>query len=197
MKEKLKLSKKNILIILLLIVIALCSIRGIIAYITRTTIAKNIITFGNLKMQLIETTIAENNKEIEVDLNDEINILENSKLSRLVKVKNLGKHDFFVRISMNMIGKEKNGEEFDANKFVLYNLNKTDWIYENGWYYYKKIVKPNEITSNLITEIDFDINNISEKYPSSVFKLDIKAEAVQAENNAENVLEVLGWPSEK
>ena len=34
------------------------------------------------------------------------------------------------------------------------------------------------------------------KFPNGNFKLDIRAEAVQAENNAENVLEVMGWPAE-
>lgn len=196
MNENKELSKKSILITLLIIVIALLSITSIIAYITRNTIAKNVITFGSLKMQLLQTTLDENNNEVEVNNDEDINITHKSKLSRLVKIKNLGKHDFFARISLNMILIDQNNQEFNANEYVTYKINTEDWFYKNGWYYYKKIVKQNEITSNLITEINFNTNSITSSFPEGKINLDIKAEAVQAENNEENVFDALGWPSE-
>ena len=102
---------------------------------------------------------------------------------------------FFARISLNLVGTDTNNQTFDANKFVIYNINNEDWIYKDGWYYYKKIVKQDEITSNLLTEVYFNINDITIEYPNSKVKLDINAEAVQAENNNEKVLEAVGWPS--
>lgn len=68
-------------------------------------------------------------------------------------------------------------------------------MFKDGWYYYKKEVEENEVTSNLITQINFDTNNITSNYPNGEFKIDIKAEAVQAENNEKEVLNVVGWPS--
>ena len=195
MNENRALKKRIMIIFLLTIIIVLISIASIVAFISRSTIAKNIITFGNLKMQLIETTLDENNQEVEVDNNENLNITNMPNLSRIVKVKNLGNHDFYARVSLKIIGKDSNNQEIDVTKYVSYNLNTEDWIYKDGWYYYKKIVKQNEYTSSLITEINFDVNSITSKLSDGTIKLDIDAEAVQAENNAENVLDVLGWPS--
>lgn len=195
MDENRELKKRIIIMIILIVIIVLLFTASLIAFTTRSTIAKNVITFGNLKMQLIQTTIDENNQEVEVEDNESTNITYKPKLSRNIKIKNLGKHDFFVRVSLHLVGIDENNQEFYVNKYVLYNINTEDWIYKDGWYYYKKIVKQNEITSSLVTEIDFDVNSITSKLYNVKFRLDIDAEAVQAENNAENVLDVLGWPS--
>ncbi len=187
----------NIFIILLIIVIVICLffVTATIAFITRSRTTNNIITFGNLKMELIQTGLDENGQEKNISNNDNLDITHNPIVSRIVKVKNLGKHSFFIRISLNIIGTDANKREFNANNLISYNLNTNDWIYKDGWYYYKKIVKENDITSNLMTQISFDINNITTNYPKGEFKLNINAEAVQAENNAEEVLNVVGWPS--
>jgi len=195
MENNKALNKRSVIVTLLIIVIVLLSAAWVVAYITRSTIAKNVITFGSIKMELIETTLNENNQEIEVEDNEILDITHKPELSRIVKIKNLGEHDFFARVSLHLVGTDANNQEIDATRYVSYNVNTQDWIYKDGWYYYKKIVKQNEITSNLITQVNFDVNNITSNYPNGKFKLDIKAEAVQAENNAENVLDVLGWPS--
>jgi len=187
--------KKTYIVVILLIIASMCLITTTIAFITRSIIAENIITFGNLKMQLIETTLDENNVEREVVNNEILDITNHSNVSRIVKIKNMGNHEFFARISLGIIGIDENNEEFNANKLVSYNLNTEDWVYRDGWYYYKKIIKGNETTSNLITEINFDINNITINYPGGKFKFDINAEVVQAENNANDVLDAVGWPS--
>jgi len=46
-----------------------------------------------------------------------------------------------------------------------------------------------------MTQINFNTNKITADYPKSNFKFNIKAEVVQAKNNAVNVLNVVGWPS--
>ena len=187
--------KKYLLFILLMIVIVLITITSVTAFITRSTIAKNVITFGSLKMQLLQTSLDENNNEVEVENNKDMNMTYKSTFSRIVKIKNLGKHSFFARISLNVIGIDTNNMKFDANQFVTYNINTKDWIYKDGWYYYKKVITQDEMSSNLLTEINFNVNEITTHYPNSKVKLDINAEAVQAENNNENVLEAVGWPS--
>ena len=56
-------------------------------------------------------------------------------VSRIIKVKNLGNHEFFLRISLDMIGIDENNNEFDANNLIKYDVNTEDWIYNDGWYY--------------------------------------------------------------
>lgn len=188
-------NKKINIEILLLAVICLFFIAATAAFIIRSTTANNIITFGNLKMQLIQTTLDQNNQEQEVAQTDDINITHKPVINRIIKIKNVGRHEFFVRVSPEIIGIDASNHSFKANELVLYNCNADDWIYRDGWYYYKKIVKRNETTSNLMTEVKFDLDKITANYPKGKFKLNIKAEAVQAENNADNVLSAVGWPS--
>lgn len=188
-------NKKCIMIFILLIFIIIFSIFSTVAFITMRIDAKNIITFGNLKMELIETTLNQDNTETIVENNDIIDITNITDLSRIIKIKNIGKHDFFTRVSLNLIGIDKDNIEFNATEYINLDINPTDWVYKDGWYYYKKIVKNNEITSELLTNIRFDVNSITSHYPNGKFKLDINAEAVQAENNSKDVLEVMGWPS--
>ncbi len=188
-------SKKEKIVILLLVIIAFfIFVVSTIAFRIYDKTANNVITFGNIKMQLLQTTLNKNNDEIDVNDDENFDITHNSTVSRRIKVKNLGKQEFFLRISLKMIGTDENNKEFNADDFVIYDLNTKDWIYKDGWYYYKNVVKENETTSNLITKIDFDINKITSLYPKSKFKFDVEAQAVQAQNNASNVLDVSGWP---
>lgn len=188
-------NKKYIMIFILLIFIIIFSIFSTVAFITMKIDAKNIITFGSLKMELIETTLNQDNTETKIENDDIIDITNISDLSRIIKVKNIGKHDFFTRVSLNLIGIDKDNVEFSATKYINYDVNSTEWIYKDGWYYYNKIVTRDEITTGLLTNIKFDVNSITSDYPNGKFKLDIKAETVQAENNSKDVLEAMGWPS--
>ena len=188
-------SRRIKIIILLLSIICLLIMATTVAFITREKVANNILTFGNIKMQLLQTTLDKNNMEKCINDDESFDIMHNSTVSRMIRVKNLGKHDFFLRISLKMMGKDKNNNEFDAYNLVTYDINTEDWIYREGWYYYKTIVKQGETTSNLITKIMFDIDNITSNYPNGNFKFDVDAQAVQSENNAKDVLSVEGWPS--
>lgn len=187
-------SKRLSISILLLTIISLFIIAATVTFINKEKAANNIITFGNIKIQLMQTTINENNEERFVDNNESFNITNHPIVSRIIKVKNLGKHEFFLRISLDMIGIDENNNEFNANNLMKYDINTEDWIYNDGWYYYKYIVKESEITSNLITQIFFDINNITSNYSNVKFKFNVNAQVVQAENNAKDVLNVIGWP---
>ena len=187
-------SKRLSIPIVLLTIIRLFIIAATVTFINKEKTANNIITFGNIKIQLMQTTINENNEERFVDNNESFNITNYPIVSRIIKVKNLGNHEFFLRISLDMIGIDENNNEFDANNLIKYDVNTEDWIYNDGWYYYKDIVKESEITSNLITRIFFDINNITSNYSNVKFKFNVNAQVVQAENNAKDILNVIGWP---
>ena len=190
-------SKKRRLVIFFLVIIAFfIFIISSVAFRVYNKTANNVITFGNIKMQLLQTTLNENNEEINVNNNEKFDITHTSTVSRRIKVKNLGKQEIFLRISLEMIGTDENNKEFNANDLVTYDVNENDWIYKDGWYYYKNTIKENEITSNLITEIAFDINNITTNYPKGNLKFNVKAQAVQAKNNAVDVLNVVGWPED-
>lgn len=182
--------KKSIIILIILCIITLISVTY--AYVVRKTNTSSIITFGSLKMELIETTIKDG-KEVRVDNNDDMDISNTNTVSRIIKVKNIGKHPMYVRILLNIKGKTKDKEEINTTNIISI-IPKDNWIYNDGYYYYDKALNPNETTTELIDEIIFDNNHIFQNYRGSKFTLDIKAEAVQSEHNKDDVLEVVGWP---
>lgn len=157
-----------------------------------TTKSNNVITFGKLKMELIETSIDKNGNERNVSNNENEYITINSSVSRRVRVKNICNHPMFIRIKLDMLLNDKNDENIDNR--VTYDINEEDFIYRDGWYYYKEVLKPGEETNNLITKIDFNLDNYDETKGKSM-KLNIDAQAVQSENQEEDVLLAKGWPA--
>jgi len=163
------------------------------AFIIQETTSTSVLTFGSLKMRLIETTI-ENGVETEIESGSSINITNNSNINRNVKIENIGNQEMYVRVALNIQGKKDN-LKFDATSLVDIKADSENWIYKDGWYYYKNSIKPNELTDNLKINIDFKIDKISSTYSGGNFNLYIDSEALQYKNNSENVLEARGWPS--
>lgn len=182
--------------LILIFIILCCAFSASIsfAFIIKETTTNNVITFGDIKMELLVTT-KENNVEKNVNDKETIDITYNSKVNRNIKIKNIGKHPLFVRVSINLVGISEDGNTIENMDFIDVMSNSKNWIYKDNWYYYKDVVHEDEGANDLLLDLNFDINKITSRYPGSTFTLDINAEAVQAENNSEDILEVVGWPS--
>lgn len=182
--------KGKIMLIILVFVILFGSLSLTYTYFVMEEDTNSVVTFGNLKLKLIEKTLSGSEY---VDVNDNIDITNTKKLSRLIRVKNVGNNSFYVRLKLNFIG-QKGNNKFNANNLISLNID-DNWEYKDGYYYYKKEVKPKEESSNLMEEIIFDNKKILKNYQGSSFRLEVNAEAVQSENNSSNVMEATGWPN--
>ncbi len=121
-----------------------------------------------------------------------MDISHRTDVSRIVRIQNVGKHPIYVRVKLNVYG-ENNGEIFDVSD--AYKIDTSEnWIYQDGYYYYKESLSEDEITDELMKEIVFDNDMVNNKYQGTKFNLEIKGEALQRENNKDNVLEAEGWP---
>ena len=180
--------KKRYLILILLVLIV--SVSATYAFIVKESDTESIITFGSLKMKLMETTLVDGE---EVEVSDEVlNISHVTNVSRIVRIKNVGKHSMYVRVKLDVYG-ENEGNRVDISD--AYKIDTSEnWIYQDGYYYYKDALSENEITDELMREIVFDNDVVNSKYQGFKFVLDIKGEALQRENNKDNVLEAEGWP---
>ena len=185
--------KGKILLLILLFVILFGSLSLTFTYYVMEENTKSVITFGNLKLQLEELTF-KNGEYVKVNDNDSIDITNEKILSRIVKVKNVGKNPFYLRLKLNFSGQSKNNSVVDGNNLINIDINE-NWEKKGEYYYYKKALNPKEETTELMKEIKFDNKKILKNYQGSKFKLEIIAEAVQSENNATNVLEATGWPN--
>lgn len=166
-----------------------------LAFFSTSVDTENIITFGNLKLKINETTLNAQGEEVAFSPEEKGNISKNNRQSRIVRIENTGRQPVFVRVNLSVAGTKQDGSEIEnADALAEYILNENDWIYQDGWYYYREILEPGSETKELLTEVIFNIDGISSRYPGGEFDLDISAQGVQSKNNEGDVLSATGWP---
>ncbi len=166
---------------------------GTIAYFTAEDTAVNVITAGNIKIQLQETMIPEDGGE-PVAFHGPLESLPGRELSKIVQVKNTGEHPAYVRIALQkeILRVQEHPEEPDLS-LVSLNINTTDWTETDGYYYYNKPLASGEITEPLFTTVSFAAE-MDNAYQNSKTVIHIYAFGVQAENNGPHISETAGWP---
>ncbi|MBQ0083313.1 MAG: hypothetical protein KBS52_00905 [Clostridiales bacterium] len=149
--------------------------------------ATNVITAGEIKCKIIEKMGAG-------DFPTEgVYITPGSIISKKVSVKNIGENPFWLRVKL------KNAVDdttLSADVLEL-DINNTDWTYGNdGYYYFNRILEPDEETEKLFTQVKV-VGSADNDYIGKTVKLTVCAYAVQSEyNDAASPLEVVGWPAE-
>lgn len=110
-----------------------------------------------------------------------------------VTIKNTGKTSAYIRAAIVITWKDKDGytmpETPVANKDYEININTTDWMLKDGFYYYKEAVAPDASTNNLI------INCVSTGTYNDSRKLcvEVIGSAIQSEGGAVTVGADGGW----
>lgn len=187
-------NKKKRITVFLLAAILIFSALYVSTFLVRNQNLDNVITFDQLKIQLINHTL-ENGNEVEVT--DSSIKLKRTEVDRIIKMRNVCNQKMFVRIRLDVKGLDNEKKEFDPNPYIILKIANSNWIYSEGWYYYAKVLEPEETTDDLLKSIYFDMNRITADYPGSSIMLDVKAQAVQSTHNSFNVLTVTGWPEEE
>lgn len=202
--------KKHIFVLALLVcAVLLITTAGSLAYYTDADTAHNVITSGNVKIRLEEFMKDENGKLVPFE--GPINVMPGTTASKIVQVKNTGSGDAWVRIVMsstmdpNFECMAEEGIEYDPGDAIdihlkiaeSYNIDRELWIKAEGHlcviYYYKDKLAPGETTELFMESVTFP-EEMGNQYKKTEFRINIRAEAVQAKNNGETVLEAEGWP---
>lgn len=182
--------KKKIALTAVIIFVLASAGYGTYAYMTASKTAQNIITAGNVKIELNEVTNEQNKSA------GELTVMPSTNAKYEVSVTNTGKNACYVRVKLNT--KLNIGEALLSSEgkitLLLDNIN---WVQDTeGYWRYKVELAPGKTSSNLLTEIAFD-KSMGNEYQNATFNLSVSAQAVQAVNNGfvTSVLEVKGWPS--
>lgn len=188
--------RKITILIAFAAVLVILGITCSLAFYMVSTDTRNIITFGNLDLKINETELDSAGNEIPFDAEEKVKLNKENKLSRIIRFENICDEPMYVRAYLSLAGVDMNGRSLDGiNEVTAYTLNENDWIYKDGWYYYKEILEPKCKSTALITGIEFDINQISSRYNGGDFYLDVYVQGVQSKNNEhEDILSVNGWP---
>lgn len=151
---------------------------GAYSYHTVTGRTENIITAGNIRIQLHQT---EGNRE---------NIQWGTTTENTVTVENTGGNPAFVRIALGFALEDAKLPE----GCVTLDINTKDWHYQDGFYYYTSALKAGETTSPLFTQMAFDGKGLDAAQKEKPLTLQIDAYGVQSEQNGADPLEAAGWP---
>ena len=187
-------NKKAVLLIAL-VLLAIGVVSGTSqAFGSRAIIAENVITFGSADLKLYETYLDDLGKEAEFNPANVDNVTSAGIQKRIFRVENTGKNPIYVRVHFEICGTTSEGEPFQTTEYLTVRQSLGEWIRKGNWFYYPAVVKPNEKTKELITEVLFDIDQLTKKYPGSKYELSVYAQGVQSENNGTDLWNVQGWP---
>lgn len=185
--------KKKRFIISLIAVCVSIAAYSTLAYFSYEDTATNVITAGDIKIDLQEWSISNDSGE-QIPFDNVFDVQPGMEVSKIVQIKNIGGQDAWVRISLDKSIILADGVEGEIDlSLISYDLNTEYWIEQNGYYYYNKILKSGEVTNPLFTKVIFS-PNIGNDYQESKAIIKIDAEATQTANNGQSVFETNGWP---
>ncbi len=164
--------KKRNMILGSTIVLAVLLVAGTMAWFTSNPAA-------------VENTFKAGTVDIEVNENgfkNVTNVNPGDTHKKEVKVESLGSKDTYVRVKLTE--KWEDLVEGVTTDGVATYVTGDDWVDGgDGYYYYKKIMIGGE-TTPLIEEVVFDGPKMGNDFQNATFKLEVKAEAVQASHYA-------------
>lgn len=162
-----------------------------LAYYTTVGTATNVVTSGNIKFIIHETT--DQGKEFP---KEGVFIVPGDVVSKKVSIENVCDHPFYLRVKM-VYGVDS--KELTAEDCFKLNINEKKWVLHDGWYYYTGVVKPGKTTPNVFSHVEIVGSKVDNNYIGKTLKLTVNAQAVQSENNPitdGNTYTASGWPKE-
>ena len=168
---------------------------GTLAYFTHEDTATNVITSGNIKIELQETAITEDGQVVEFEQSqDRFNVMPAQSVSKIVKVQNTGDNDAYIRIAINKVIELAEGVEGTPDTdLISMDFDYDNWTLKDGYYYYNKPLAPGETTEALFNNVKFD-PAMDNMYQNSTAIINVDAQATQVRNNGTDVFTAAGWP---
>lgn len=181
--------KKLLALVVAIILIAVFS-GSTLAYYSVTGRATNVVTSGSIRLQVIE-------KEAEGNPfpREGVKVIPGDKVTKHVTIRNVCEHPFWLRVQLV---KGSSQEVLSANDVLqIQDLNRSDWTeHTDGYWYYNKILNPQETTSALFSQVLIDGDLVDQHDIGTALTITVRAEAVQSEHNpAGNPWEASGWPA--
>ena len=183
-------SKRKLFCVALIAIVMALFNQGTLAFYTTVGKAQNVVEMGNIRFIIHEKT------DQGTDFPKEgVYIIPGDVVSKKVSIESDCAHPFYLRVKM-VYGVD--AIELSADDCFKLNINEEYWLlHEDGWYYYRGIVKPGQTTPNVFSHVEIVGSEVDNSYIGKTLTLTVKAQAVQSENNP--VIEgqthtAAGWP---
>lgn len=195
---------------LVLCLVAIAAVGSTLALKEVNTTAENIMSFGDVKIKVVETEWDASANEGSggwIDVTNKVISSRYGKAERRVQFTNVGSHPIFVRAKLGMVAvnEEPDGEDVETDvpaENLTYTLDTTNWTADSeGWYYYGAVLQPDETTEPLVTAIEMkDYNDLARE--SDSFKFHVLGQGVQSEYQVDEItgeaikeaINANGWP---
>ncbi len=179
-----------------LFVISVCAIllsflsQSTLAYYSAIGTATNVITSGDIKLAIHETT-----EDGSPFPEEGVYVIPGQIVSKRVTVENICEHPFYLRVK---ITNSIDSQDLSAEECFGINIDQSSWtVREDGYIYYNEVLFPGETTPAVFTEVEIIGDKIDKSYIGRVLSLTVSAYAVQQENNpAEYPWFASGWPED-
>lgn len=183
---------KRRLLILFILTICVASIAaGTLAYFTTEDRATNVITAGNVKIDLEEWSKTEDGSLVPFE--DVDDVMPGTEVSKIVQVKNIGGQSAWVRISVEKAITLAEGMTGEVDlSLVTYEIDTEHWTEKDGYYYYNESLAPEATTVPLFTSVRFS-EQMSNLYQGSKAVITVCAQATQTAHNGTSAINAAGW----
>ena len=171
------------------------------AYFTAGDTAHNVITSGNVDIELVEKQDRDGTL---VDYPDGpiSGVMPGESVSKIVSVRNTGTGDAWVRIQVEKImelNRKYAGEEAIADpELMVLDINTEHWAEKDGWYYYKEPLPVGKTTEPLFRQVAISME-MDNPYQEADMDIVVHAQAVQSKNNplpaGGDFSRIPGWPT--
>lgn len=160
-----------------------------IAYFNTQNTARNVITAGNIDIELQEKTADGK------DFTNVVNVMPGQEVSKIVRVKNTGNNPAYIRIEVQKDIKLADGQNGEGDLgLITLDFDSDNWtLGEDGYYYYNQPIAAGESTAALFRNVTFD-KTMGNLYQNSTAVIKVNAQATQVKNNGTSVFDAAGWP---
>ena len=194
LSESIKKNKRKVVLIAVIAIIVAVAIGSTAAYFTAVGVERNVITSGDIKIELKETMI--NDQGQEVPYVDPEVVMPGDVISKMPKVTNTGDNPAYIRVKVEKNIQLAEGKQGEVDlSLISLNIDKNNWTEKGGYWYYNKALPKGETTPALFTTVTFK-PGMDNLYQGCTVTINIKAYAVQSQNNGKDVMEAKGWPDE-
>jgi len=174
-------------IALIMAVMSLFSMESM-AFYTVMGDATNVITSGDVRMRIVETTATGSEFP-----KDGVYVIPGDIVSKIVKIENTCEHPMYVRVKL--IHSVSN-QALSAEDCLGVKIDNVHWtLGEDGFYYYNIALEPAQMTEALFSEVEIVGSKVDNGYIGSVLNLSVQAYGVQSENNGSDPFTAEGWPA--
>ena len=182
-------AKCKLLLIALAAILMTALTQPTLAYYVALGEATNVVTSGNIRLQIHEKTADGSDFPSEG-----VFVIPGDIVSKQVSIENICQHPFYLRVKL--VSRADN-QALNAEECLKMDIDTVNWTYADGYYYYNQILQPGQTTTNLFTQVELVGSKIDQTHWGTALSLTVNAYAVQSENNpAEHPWDASGWPAD-